>query len=194
VKNLEANKSNAGSSLIAKVVLLGDGAVGKTSIRKRYMGAGFQTMHLMTLGADFSQKDLITKNQKVSLQIWDIAGQEYFNAIRKRFLADASTAILIFDLSRRESFQGLEYWLQEIWEVYPDYNLPLLICGNKNDLEDERKVNEVEVTDYINQVQQTSGQKTEFLGYIETSALTGENIDKAFELIVNDVFKKKSTI
>jgi small GTP-binding protein len=160
VKNLEANKSNAGSSLIAKVVLLGDGAVGKTSIRKRYMGAGFQTMHLMTLGADFSQKDLITKNQKVSLQIWDIAGQEYFNAIRKRFLADASTAILIFDLSRRESFQGLEYWLQEIWEVYPDYNLPLLICGNKNDLEDERKVNEVEVTDYINQVQQTSGQKT----------------------------------
>jgi small GTP-binding protein len=193
VNFIETNRSNAGSSLIAKVVLLGDGAVGKTSIRKRYMGARFQTMHLMTLGADFSQKDLITNSQKVSLQIWDIAGQEYFNSIRKRFLADASAAILIFDMTNKESFQGLEYWLQEIWEVYPKYNLPLLVCGNKNDLRDGRKVNEVEVTDYINRVQQISEEKTKFLGYIETSALTGENIDKAFELIVNDVVEKKST-
>lgn len=178
-----------------KLVLLGDGRAGKTSIRKRYLGEGFTTSHLMTLGASFAHKDIIlerdeNKNptKKISLQIWDIGGQPNFGTIRKRFMANANAVMLVYDITRQETFMNLNGWLDELWKINKANNIPLIVIGNKIDLSKQRQVNSQQLDAYIKALKN----KFPKLGYIqsiETSALTEENIEKAFELMISDIIK-----
>ena len=109
------------NTLHLKLVLLGDGRVGKTSIRKKYLGLGFPTEYLETLGADFSIKSTKFKPTKSSkeidlrYQIWDIAGQPRFNQIRKSFYMGAQAGLILYDVSERKSLASLTNWLEELF-------------------------------------------------------------------------------
>jgi len=100
---------------VLKVVLIGDGAVGKTSIRNRFMGYGFETSHLMTLGADFSLKEVNRGDEIWKFQIWDLAGQEMFQQVRARFYQGAMGALLVFDITRKQTFLNITNWLNELY-------------------------------------------------------------------------------
>ena len=182
------------SGIIAKVVLIGDGRVGKTSIRRRFMGKGFTVQHLMTLGADFSEKagEIEINHQKMNytLQIWDIAGQDSFMAVRKRFLANAAAIIVVYDITNPQSFHSLGKWINEVWKVNNDITNPILIIGNKTDLVNQRMVENSSVTEFYNNLH-TKYPKIHSINYIETSALTGENISEGFELITRSIYNKR---
>lgn len=176
--------------LILKLVLLGDGGVGKTSIRRSYMGKGFQKSHLMTIGADFAEDELkFEKNgEEISakLQIWDLAGQEAFNIIRLRFLSDADCIMVVYDITSMESFHSIPKWMKEAWEVNDSKSLPILIIGNKSDLENERLVPFEALKKFSEKLRKNLHGKVP-VSYIETSALTGANIKESFKTLVSSV-------
>ena len=95
----------AGQRKIFKITLLGDGAVGKTSLRKTYLGEGFKDGYSMTIGADFAVKRLRIDDQDFVAQIWDLAGQQRFSAVREVYYRGTSGCLLVFDISRRSVFR-----------------------------------------------------------------------------------------
>lgn len=176
--------------LVSKLLLCGAYKVGKTSIRRSYMGEGFIADHLSTLGADFSvQKIDLNPDLTLELQIWDLAGQSGFESLRQRFFQGASCCFMIFDLTNKASFNELSDWLNQIWKEQDKYQIPLLIIGNKNDLpESTREVDDEDVEQFINDLREEHGLDDLYINYIRTSAKTGENIEEAFIAMSNVLY------
>ena len=164
-------------SYIMKISVCGDGSVGKTSMVLQYCEKKFQENYIMTIGSNFAIKSLKLDNANVRLQIWDLAGQQHFSFVRPPFYRGASAAIYVFDITRRESFEHLDEWKEEVDTVLADK--PFVIVGNKIDLSDERVVSKKEAEDYAANVGA--------LGYFETSAKSGINLDTLFEAIVKNI-------
>ncbi len=172
-----------------KLVLIGDAAVGKTSIRKRYLGKAFPTEHLATLGADFAVKEAVVSGYDIKFQIWDIAGQEFFKNVRSRFYRGCFGALLVFDITRRETFLNLPQWLDELYRYNGRGIVPVIVLSNKSDLKD-KQVTKAEVKEYIDKInKETSPEGVENF-FLETSAKTGLNIDKAFSIIGEYIISK----
>ena len=169
-----------------KVVLIGDGRVGKTSIRRTFMGKHFVKPHLMTLGADFSSQNLdLTLNNityEIKFSIWDIAGQDQFKTLRHRFYANANALLLVYDVTEKTSFDNLLKWLYEAWEVTSDTTIPFLLIGNKLDLNESRVIQKNTAINFLEALKKKYP-KIQYCDYIETSALTGENINTMFKKI-----------
>jgi len=167
--------------IVSKLVLCGETRVGKTSIRRSYFGDSFLKDHLSTLGADFAVKRVkIDEQTTMELQIWDLAGQEGFSNLRQRFFKGASSAMMVFDITRRDTFDKLEYWFKQLWEGRKSKLLPIAIIGNKNDLQ-IREVSREEVMAYIDKLRTENDIGDEWIEYFETSAKTGENIEECFQ-------------
>ncbi len=168
-----------------KISLLGEYKVGKTKIRNRFMGRGFRTEHLMTIGADFATKDQILSNdEKVTFQIWDLASGRTFETVRSRFYRGSMGALLIFDLCIPSSFIGLTKWINELWKNSARGIIPIVILGNKQDLGCKKMVTTDKVTHYINAISdRTVKLKGYRVNYFETSAITGYNIENAFDCL-----------
>ena len=113
-----------------KIVICGNVQVGKTSIRRRYIGEGFKKNYILTLGADFA----VTTYKSAKIQIWDLAGQEGFQFLLKEYYRGANAGIVVFDVTRRETLQNLSYWLENFVLTKSGNRVPLLIVGNKIDL------------------------------------------------------------
>ncbi len=176
--------------LVSKLVLCGDLAVGKTSIRRTYFGDGFIRDHLSTLGADFAIKRIkIDENTQLELQIWDLAGQPGFESLRKRFFKGAGSVMLVFDLTRRETFENLDYWFSQLWAASPNQSMVVAILGNKNDLE-KHTVKPEEVDRYFEKLRTKYGLEKNQMRYYETSALTGENIEECFQFVSNALLQE----
>jgi Ras-related protein Rab-7A len=177
----------------AKTVLLGESSVGKTSIRRSYMGYSFSTSHQMTLGADFSEKSLelniiddkgeVSRKAHLTLQIWDLAGQQGFESIRKRFMHGATIIIIVYDRTSKLTFEAMNGWLEEVLTTNPDQEMPLLIVGNKSDLKKQIIVSDQDVEDYIRDVKISYPKISKHVYAINTSALSGENINLLFEKV-----------
>ncbi|MHA2252400.1 MAG: Rab family GTPase [Candidatus Kariarchaeaceae archaeon] len=188
---------SAGKNPVCKVVLIGAEGVGKTSLKRNYMGQGFRSSHLLTLGTEFSHKLIkIDENISLNAQIWDLASQSAFESIRKqKYLKKTSGALLVFDLSRYETFLQLSHWLKELIDANPKSKLPILIIGNKNDLAKERAIPSEEIEKYVIHLQKDKTIPSKWIEYIETSAKTGENVEEGFLLlgkqIANFVLFKK---
>ena len=120
--------------MICKVVLLGESGVGKTSIISRYISNTFSEVLMSTTGASFATKKLeLDSDHKIKFQIWDTAGQERFRSLAKIFYQNASIAILVYDITRRESFEKIRnYWIGEIKQNAPS-DIILAVVGNKSD-------------------------------------------------------------
>ena len=120
--------------MICKVVLLGESGVGKTSIISRYISNTFSDVLMSTTGASFATKKLeLDSDHKIKFQIWDTAGQERFRSLAKIFYQNASIAILVYDITRRESFEKIRnFWIEEIKQNAPS-DIILAVVGNKSD-------------------------------------------------------------
>ncbi|MHA2203636.1 MAG: Rab family GTPase, partial [Candidatus Hodarchaeales archaeon] len=116
-----------------KICLLGDGGVGKTSLRERFLGKGFQSGYILTIGADFAVQNLEIDGTQYKFQIWDLAGQQRFEAVRALYYKGSHGAILVFDRTRPESLFNLENWKRELF-TNVGRQIPYIILGNKSDL------------------------------------------------------------
>lgn len=181
---------------VYKVTLLGDGAVGKTSLRDRFMGKAFPTEYLMTIGADFATKSLEIGGRRVKFQIWDLAGQPRFEMVRELYYKGALGGLLVFDVTRPHSFENSTSWIKEVWGNNGKGRIPLVILGNKTDLR-----NKVPTSVRAKQAEQLAEELSKIcasegfsISYIETSAKTGENVETAFSALgkaVGDFITKK---
>ncbi|WP_455142725.1 Rab family GTPase [Candidatus Hodarchaeum mangrovi] len=173
-------------TIIVKIVLLGDGSVGKTTLRERFMGRGFTTSYLPTLGAEFVSKVLPitrpTKTISLRFQIWDLAGQPTFKQIRKLYYRDSVGLILVFDITRPESLYNLKTWLSEAITYSGSKKLSVVILGNKIDLRELDWVKAEEITQTLNEINKFDTLDSPAIFY-QTSAKTGENVNLAFETI-----------
>ncbi len=181
---------------MAKLLLIGDGAVGKTSLRKRYLGHGFNASHLMTIGADFASKTIVLDSGiKFVAQIWDLAGQEQFASVRQRFFLGASAVMLVFDVTNRDTFFNIPNWLQELFSATNNAKVPIILVGNKVDLEDHRVVRKEDAEKYLQLLRSSPFFSDIPMAYIETSAKDGTNVEDAFQwlaktLVESDVIHK----
>ena len=134
-----------------KVVLLGEGCVGKTSIFLRYTEGKFNERHDSTLQAAFKTKKLSIAGKRVALHIWDTAGQEKFHAIAPIYYRDSRGAVLVYDITDANSFDRVKTWVKELRKMC-GADLVLTIVGNKSDLERNRHVEEWKALEYAEQV------------------------------------------
>ncbi len=170
-----------------KLLVCGDPEVGKTASVLRFTDEAFKRTYLPTIGVNVTDKRIRLKesNILITFAIWDIAGQSKFQPMRKHFYAGAQGVFFMFDLTNSESFQNVKKWYQDIKSNLQDEFIGVLI-GNKRDLAEQRNVE-----------QQAISMLSEELGleYIETSALSGQNINEAFDNIGEKLvgFKKRKT-
>ncbi|MHA2226007.1 MAG: Rab family GTPase [Candidatus Hodarchaeales archaeon] len=164
-----------------KIVLVGDGAVGKTSLRKTYLGEGFETDYLSTMGADFALYDTQIKETHIRWQIWDLAGQPLFEDVVKAYYTKVFGGILVYDITRRQTFNNVEKWLNDI-RTYSkrDRKIPVILLANKTDLREEGT--ETVSTEEGKDLADKFGLKL-----IETSAKTGEGVQQAFDQLGLDI-------
>ncbi|XP_072930257.1 ras-related protein Rab-21 [Epargyreus clarus] len=142
---------NPSGTLNFKVVLLGEGCVGKTSLLVRYIEDKFTERHMSTLQATFMNKRLNINGKRLNLSIWDTAGQEKFHALGPIYYRNSNGAILVYDITDEDSFAKVRNWVKELKKMLGN-NLVLMIAGNKIDLERERTVDMQEAEDYAKAV------------------------------------------
>ena len=167
-----------------KICLIGDGYVGKTSIRRTYLREGFKKSYIPTLGVDFAQKSLEYEGVPTNLVIWDIAGQPAYAGLRKRYYEGTSGIILVYSVVDRESFDNASKWLVEA-HGFVQKLPPLVIAANKIDRSSTHPKEETVSPEEGREFAKTFSEKLNTqVFFIETSALKGINIDEAFfELI-----------
>lgn len=158
-----------------KIVVLGEGAVGKTAIVTRFSHGFFRTDYKTTIGSQFAVKNVdIIKSERekttVKLQIWDVAGQSRFQILRPMYYRGSSGGLLVYDVTRRRTFIVLEEWLEELRKALGK-DIPLILVANKTDLPD-RVVEPSEGREFAD---------SHNMPYIESSAKTGEGIVDIFE-------------
>ena len=167
-----------------KLCLLGDGRVGKTSLRREFLGEGFVTEYKETLGADFAIHTQKYNDITFRFQIWDLAGQERFDQLRTSFYFGAQAALVLYDVSNQKSLNSVENWISELWEHNGKNTvIPIVIIGNKIDLRNEI-VKSLKPSAGQDMAKQMSNKANNIqIPFLETSAKTGENVAKAFSLI-----------
>ena len=136
-----------------KIVLIGESGVGKTSIISQFVNQTFQEDVETSSSSTYNSKTVIyDENQVLKLEIWDTAGQEKYRSLASMFYKESSAAILVYDITRKESFEQLqEYWVGQVKENGPT-NVILALCGNKSDLINEEQVDEGEARNYAKEI------------------------------------------
>ena len=179
-----------------KVIVIGDGFVGKTGITVRFCEGQFNDEYKSTIGANFGSKRITFQNKTYALQLWDIAGQKRFKIFRSSYYAGASCVVLVYDVTNRLTFLDLQNWICEYQKVIGPK--PTVIVGNKVDLPLSGKIDPRTKEPYQKEVGYNELQKFAFelnVSYMETSAKTNHNIDQLFEtaiqMVDNDVRMKK---
>jgi len=166
-----------------KVVILGDGGVGKTSLLNKFVLESFEKDYKSTIGTSIMRVDYkIMENVTVGFALWDLAGQQFFQKVRQMYLAGCQAALFVYDVTRPDTLYNLKNWQNELHAAVAEPNVKSLMVGNKADLTDQRKVSFEEgkrVADELG------------LYYWETSAKTGENVKHAFGIIAYLLVKDK---
>lgn len=153
-----------------KIVVVGSSGVGKTAIVQRLIDGTFREEGQSTVGVEFKSFICPLEDQSVKLQIWDTAGQERFKSVSKAYFRNAVGAILVYDITNETSFEELSTWLNDL-QALCNPNAYILLVGNKGDLESQRQVGVQQAKDFAEQHK---------LEYIETSALSGQNVSESF--------------
>ena len=158
-----------------KVVLVGESGGGKTSMITQFIDQIFQEDQQSTTGGTFSTKDVICDGSKIlRFEIWDTAGQEKYRSLTTMFYKDANAAVMVYDVTRAESFEELKnYWAKQIKENSP-INIILVIAANKSDLIEQEQVDEGEARNFAKELNAI---------FISTSAKSSEGINSLFEEI-----------
>lgn len=163
---------------IIKLTLLGEASVGKTSLVYRFIENKFRENYKSTLGVNLLKRDLTLEEfGDVSVQIWDLGGQESFKSLRRLYLEGANGGLVIYDCTKRSSFEKLSDWINDFRTARGDE--PLILIGNKNDL--NMNVKEKEAKEFA---------RANNMEFISTSAKMGTNVEDAFIGITKQILKK----
>ncbi|KAH7657034.1 Small GTPase superfamily ARF/SAR type protein [Dioscorea alata] len=161
-----------------KIVLIGDSGVGKSNILSRFTRNEFCLESKSTIGVEFATRTLQIEGKTVKAQIWDTAGQERYRAITSAYYRGAVGALLVYDITKRQTFDNIQRWLRELRD-HADSNIVIMMAGNKSDLAHLRSVQ----ADDAQELAETEG-----LSFLETSALEAYNIEKAFQTILTEIY------
>ena len=168
--------------MMVKIVLIGDSTVGKTNIMSKYLKGQFMESSKATIGVEFHSKIFNHEGHKINAQMWDTAGQEKYKSISASYFKGSKGAFIVYDITKKDTFDSIEKWLNE-HKLNGDPGIVTFIIGNKNDLEEFRQVSKEEGEEKAKSFQ---------CGFLETSALSGDNIDLAFELMIGQIYDKYS--
>ena len=166
----------ADKSLSSKVVLLGESGVGKTCIISRYINDRFDEKTVSTNGASYGSKSITVNSKVIRMDIWDTAGQEKFRSMAKFFYKDATIAILVYDITRIDSFNAIKKFWYEQLKLHALKDIVIGIAGNKADMFDKEEVSEQEARDFANKI----GAQFRL-----TSAFENTGIDELFLSVVH---------
>ena len=169
--------------LLYKVIIIGDTSVGKSNILTRYIKDEFSLNTKSTVGVELGIKFLKIKNINAKIQIWDTAGQERYRAITSSYFKGSNGCFIVYDITNETSFDNIEKWYEQI-QSETSKEIPIVLVGNKCDLENERKVPTEKAKDKAKNLK---------CAFFETSALNGINIDKIFEELVNTIYEKTAS-
>ncbi|XP_010688595.2 ras-related protein RABA5a [Beta vulgaris subsp. vulgaris] len=161
-----------------KIVLVGDSAVGKSNLLARFARDEFYPNSKSTIGVEFQTQKIEINGKEIKAQIWDTAGQERFRAVTSAYYRGAVGALLVFDISRRQTFDNIGRWLNEL-HTHSDMNVVTILVGNKSDLKDAREVSTAEGKALA---------EAQGLFFIETSALDSSNVAAAFQTVVREIY------
>ncbi|MFW9949410.1 MAG: Rab family GTPase [Candidatus Thorarchaeota archaeon] len=164
---------------VLKIIIAGDGGVGKTTLLHRYVEGKFIADTKMTIGVQFHLKEFNFDDEHVLFQIWDFGGQERFRFLLKNYAIGAKGALLLFDLTRIQTLENIKNWVDICRTENP--KLPILFVGSKSDLADSVNI----IDEFAVEVKEDYG----LLDYIKLSSKTGENVEFAFELLANKVLE-----
>ncbi|CAN8236829.1 unnamed protein product [Cochlearia groenlandica] len=172
---------------VFKLVLIGDSGVGKSQILSRYARNEFSLDSKATIGVEFQTRTLVIDHKSVKAQIWDTAGQERYRAVTSAYYRGAVGAMLVYDVTRRQTFDHIPRWLEEL-RGHADKNIVIILVGNKSDLEDQRAISTEDAKEFA---------EKEGLFFLETSALNAVNVETAFTTVLTEIFNivnKKSLV
>lgn len=162
-----------------KVVIVGDSGVGKSNILSRFVLNEFSNDCRATVGVELSTKSYQINNSKIiKLHLWDTAGQERFKSVTSAYYRGVRGAIVVYDITNKDSFDHVDKWLNEIKNL-GGKSVSIVVCGNKCDLIDNRKVSKEEGIE-----KSTSNS----LSFLETSALTADNVEEAFKCLITEIY------
>ncbi|XP_038624824.1 ras-related protein Rab-25 [Tachyglossus aculeatus] len=169
-------------NFVFKVVLIGESGVGKTNLLSRFTRNEFSHDSRTTIGVEFSTRTVLVGSAAVKAQIWDTAGLERYRAITSAYYRGAVGALLVFDVTKQQSFAVAERWLRELYD-HAEATIVVMLVGNKCDLAQARQV----PTDEARTFAENNG-----LLFLETSALDSTNVELAFETVLREIFAKVS--
>ncbi|EAN87884.1 putative Ras-related protein RAB2B [Trypanosoma cruzi] len=155
---------------VFKYIIIGDSGVGKSCLLLQFTDKRFEPLHDLTIGVEFGARVVTIQQKNVKLQIWDTAGQESFRSITRSYYRGACGALLVYDVTRRETFTHLQTWLEDA-KANANTAIVIMLIGNKCDLEAKRQVSREEGESFA---------KKNNLVFMETSAKTAQNVDDAF--------------
>ncbi|PKA60711.1 Ras-related protein RABA3 [Apostasia shenzhenica] len=163
---------------VFKLVVVGDAAVGKTQILARFARGEFAFDSKHTIGVEFQTRTLTIDRKRIKAQIWDTAGQERYRAVTSAYYRGALGAMIVYDITKRSSFDHVARWVDEL-RSHADSSTVLMLIGNKADLAGQRAV----TTEHAAEFAEEQG-----LYFWETSALSGENVDAAFQWLLEEIY------
>ena len=180
---LDPSPNILNTSIVLKILLLGNGSVGKTSLINRYLKNVYNPVYLTTIGIDQSIKYLVINNKHIKLSIWDTAGQEQFRTIAKSFYNKTDAVILCFDLTEKESLNSIGYWIDQLCSRIELNQIGLVLVGTKLDLAElEREENQGKEEEISEEVEKYV--KKYNIKYFKTSSLNGTNVKEVFNYLV----------
>ena len=165
---------------LLKYIIIGDAAVGKSNLLLRYVHGQFKPEYQLTIGVEFGAKNINISSKVFRIQIWDTAGQENFRSITRAYYKNSVCALVVYDISSRDSFNNVTSWIEDCKNQSPK-TIFMVLVGNKCDLEDKRQVSYEEGKELAD--------KNEML-FFESSAKDGINVDEIFENSAKEIAKK----
>jgi len=167
-------------SYLFKYIIIGDTGVGKSCLLLQFTDKRFQPVHDLTIGVEFGARMILIDGKQIKLQIWDTAGQESFRSITRSYYRGAAGALLVYDITRRETFNHLTTWLEDARQ-HSHNEMAIMLVGNKSDLEHRRAVSFEEGEKFA---------KENGLIFLETSAKTAANVEEAFMNTAKKIYEK----
>ncbi|CAA7407972.1 unnamed protein product [Spirodela intermedia] len=164
---------------VFKVVLIGDSAVGKSQLLARFSRNEFSLDSKATIGVEFQTRTVLIDQKTIKAQIWDTAGQERYRAVTSAYYRGAVGAMLVYDITKRQSFDHMARWLEEL-RGHADKNIVIMLVGNKSDLTTLRAVPTEDAKEFA---------ERESLFFMETSALEATNVEPAFLTVLEEIYR-----
>ncbi|KAN0019028.1 hypothetical protein ACTFIV_008065 [Dictyostelium citrinum] len=164
---------------VFKILLIGDSAVGKTSLLLRFADNSFQETSVNMTSVDYKNKNIVIDGRTFNLQIWDTAGQERFRTITSSFYRGAHGVLVCYDVTDQLTYNNVRLWMQEI-QRYAVLGVSRVLVGNKCDLEDRKIVNTSIAREYADSLG---------IPFMEASAATGVNVEDAFMAMANEIYR-----